>query len=145
MTTRLESSVYVNAPVESVEAILYDGYRFPEWVMGVTQAQPDDAFPNPGGAVQIVYSVVGINFPVTLYSTEVYPGESATTQFEGAINGANYWQFQPEGDGTWVTCVFEYEVPGGGLGQAIDRMMFEKKNAENLERGLNNLKALVES
>jgi hypothetical protein len=141
---RLESSVFVNAPVEYVENVLFDGYRFPEWVVGVTQAQPDGAFPNPGGAVDLVYSVVGLNFPIKLYSSEVVTGEYATTQFEGAINGTNYWTFQPEGDGTWVTCVFEYEVPGGGLGQKINEMMFEKKNAENLEKGLNNLKALAE-
>ncbi len=144
MTTRLEHSVFVNAPTENVEAVLYDGHRLPEWVAGVTQAQPDGSFPNPGGAVQLVYSVAGVNFPVTLYSVELFPGESATTQFEGAINGSNYWTFQPDENGTWVTCVFEYDVPGGGLGQAIDRMVFEKKNAENLERGLNKLKALAE-
>jgi hypothetical protein len=143
--TRLEHSVFVNAPVENVEAVLYDGWRLPEWVVGVTKAQPDGVFPEVGGAVDLVYSVLGINFPVKLYSSEVYPGQSATTQFEGAINGSNYWAFQPEGGGTWVTCVFEYDMPGGGVGAAIDRMGFEKSNAANLERGLNNLKALAES
>jgi uncharacterized membrane protein len=142
--TRLEHSVFVNAPVENVEAVLYDGYRLPDWVVGVTEANPDGAFPNPGGAVDLVYSVVGMNFPVKLYSVEVYPGESATTQFEGAITGSNYWSFQPEGDGTWVTCVFEYDLPGGGVGAAIDRMLFEKSNSKNLEKGLNNLKSLAE-
>jgi len=143
--TRLEHSVFVNAPVENVEAVLYDGYRLPDWVVGVTEANPDGSFPNPGGAVDLVYSVVGMNFPVKLYSVEVYPGESATTQIEGAITGSNYWSFQPEGDGTWVTCVFEYDLPGGGVGAAIDRMLFEKSNAKNLEKGLNNLKSLAEA
>jgi uncharacterized membrane protein len=143
--TRLEHSVLVNTPVETVESILYDATRFPEWVVGVQQAQPDSVFPNVGGAVDVVYSVVGVSFLVKLYSVEVSPGQSAKTAFEGAINGSNTWAFQPEGGGTWVTCVFEYEVPGGGLGATIDRMVFEKKNAENLEKGLNNLKALAEA
>ena len=142
--TRLEHSVLVNAPVESVESILYDASRFPEWVVGVQQAQPDGVFPNVGGAVDVVYSVLGISFPVKMVSVEVYPGQSATTQFEGAINGSNSWSFQPEGAGTWVTCVFEYDMPGGGLGAAIDKIMFEKMNADNLAQGLNNLKALAE-
>ncbi len=144
VTTRLEHSIYINAPVEQIETVLYDGYRLPEWVVGVTQAEPDSVFPNPGGAVRLVYSVLGINFPVSLTSMEVYPGEWASTRFEGAITGTNTWSFQQEGSGAWVTCVFEYDVPGGSLGQAIDRMMLEKKNAENLERGLNNLKTLAE-
>ena len=142
--TRLEHSVLVNAPVENVESILYDATRFPEWVVGVQQAQPDGVFPNVGGAVDVVYSVLGVSFPVKMYSVEVYPGQSATTQFEGAINGSNSWSFQPEGAGPWVTCVFEYDMPGGGLGAAIDKMMFEKMNADNLAQGLNNLKALAE-
>lgn len=141
---RLEHSVLVNAPIENVEAILYDATRFPEWVVGVQQAQPDGTFPNVGGAVDVVYNVVGVSFPVKLYSVEVYPGQSARTEFEGAINGSNSWTFQPDAAGTWVTCVFEYDVPGGGIGAAIDKMVFEKKNAENLEQGLNNLKALAE-
>ena len=142
--TRLEYSVLVNAPIENVESILYDASRFPEWVVGVQQSQPDGVFPNVGGAVDLVYSVVGVNFPVKLYSVEVYPGQSAVTQFEGAINGSNSWVFQPEGSGTWVTCVFEYDMPGGGLGAAFDKIMFEKMNADNLAQGLNNLKALAE-
>ena len=43
-----------------------------------------------------------------------------------------------------MTCVFEYDMPGGGIGAAIDKIMFEKMNADNLEHGLNNLKALAE-
>lgn len=143
--TKLEHSVFINAPVEYVETVLYDGGRLAEWVAGVQQAQPDDTFPNPGGVVDLVYSVAGMSFPVRLSSEELNPGQSAITRFDGAISGWNTWTFQPEGDGTWVTCVFEYQVPGGGLGQAIDSMVFEKKNAENLERGLNKLKGLVES
>lgn len=143
--TRIEHSVLVNAPIENIESILYDATRFPEWVVGVQQARPDGTFPNVGGAVDVVYSVVGVNFPVKLYSVEVSPGQSAITQFEGAINGSNTWSFQPEGGGTWVTCVFEYDMPGGGLGATIDRMVFEKMNAQNLEQGLNNLKALAET
>ena len=142
---RIEHSVLVNTPVETVESILYDATRFPEWVVGVQQAQPDATFPNPGGAVDVVYSVVGVSFPVKLYSVEVFPGQSAKTQFEGAINGTNSWSFQPGDGGTWVTCVFEYEMPGGGLGATIDRMVFEKKNAENLEQGMNKLKMLAEA
>ena len=32
----------------------------------------------------------------------------------------------------------------GGLGQAVNKLVVEKMNAENLEKSLNNLKALVE-
>jgi hypothetical protein len=144
MTTTLENSIFVNAPVPSVESVLYDGTSFPRWVVGVTRAQPDGVFPNPGGAVDLVYSVAGLNFDVVLKSVDVNPGSHATTEFDGMITGRNYWTFQPEDDGTWVTCVFEYDVPGGGLGQAIDHIIFEKKNAENLARGMTNLKVMAE-
>jgi hypothetical protein len=35
-------------------------------------------------------------------------------------------------------------MPGGGLGQAVNKLMVEKMNAENLEKSLENLKTLVE-
>ena len=39
---------------------------------------------------------------------------------------------------------FEYEMPGGGVGKLVDRLLAERMNAQNLEKSLENLKALAE-
>lgn len=61
------------------------------------------------------------------------------------ITGTNRWVYQPEEAGIRVTAVLDYEMPGGGLGQALNKLVVEKMNTENLEKSLSNLKALVES
>jgi uncharacterized membrane protein len=63
---------------------------------------------------------------------------------DGMITGTNRWVYSPAGDDTQVTATLEYELPGGGIGQAINKLLVEKMNAENLEKSLSNLKAVVE-
>ena len=50
-----------------------------------------------------------------------------------------------DGDNTTVTQTFDYEVKGGALGKAIDRLVLEKMNAKNAKSSLKKLKDLLES
>lgn len=140
----LERSVFINAPLDDIDVYTLDASRWPEWYVGIEQAAPDGVFPDPGGVVQVVYRAAGVNFNLTMTSTEHIVGESLTIQMEGMITGMNRWLYAAEGDGTWVTSIFEYEIPGGGLGQALDKLVLERMNTEYLESSLSNLKALVE-
>jgi uncharacterized membrane protein len=142
--TALERSVFIDAPVDAIEAITLDGQRLPDWYAGVEHAEPDDVYPEPGGVVNMVYKAAGIGFDIKMTSLELVRGQSSTYQMEGMIAGTNHWMFAPEGDGTWITATFEYEMPGGILGKAADKLVVERVNAQNLEQSLNNLKALVE-
>ena len=142
--TRIERSIFINATPEEITAISLDGWRLPEWYAGVEQAEPDEVYPEPGGVANLVYKAAGVTFHLTMTSLELVEGQSATYQMEGMITGTNHWVYTPEGDGTWVSATFDYEMPGGGVGKMIDRLVVERMNTENLERSLENLKALVE-
>ena len=63
---------------------------------------------------------------------------------EGMITGTNHWVYKPEGEGTMIKAIFDYEMPGGVLGKLADKMVVERMNIENLEKSLNNLKKLAE-
>jgi hypothetical protein len=142
--TTLERSILIHASPGEIDAITLDGWRLPEWYAGIQQAEPDDVYPHPGGVVHTNYKAAGVNFNITMTSLEHVHGQSLTLQMDGMISGTSRWAYAPEGDGTRIVVTFEYEVPGGGLGQALDRLLIERMNAENLERSLENLKALVE-
>jgi carbon monoxide dehydrogenase subunit G len=142
--TTLERSILIHASPEEIDAITLDGWRLPEWYAGIQQAEPDDVYPHPSGVVHTNYKAAGVNFNITMTSLEHVHGQSLTLQMDGMISGTSRWVYAPEGDGTRVAVTFEYEVPGGGLGQALDKLLVERMNAENLERSLENLKALVE-
>jgi len=143
--TTLERSILINAQVDAIQAITDDARRLPEWYAGIEQAKPDDLFPEPGGKVDLVYKAAGVTFNLTQTALERDPGRGGVNQMEGMITGTNRMTFAPEGEGTRVTMRFEYEMPGGGVGKLIDRLVVERMNAQNLERSLERLKSLLES
>jgi uncharacterized membrane protein len=116
----------------------------PEWYSGIQEATPDNTYPEVGGTVAAVYKAAGVNFKIKMTSKEYVRGQVLATEMEGMITGTNRWLYTPEGEGTQVSVTFEYEMPGGGIGQAVNKLIIEKMNAENLEKSLQNLKKLVE-
>jgi uncharacterized membrane protein len=142
--TTVERSVYVDAPSEAIDAVTLDPDRLPDWYVGVQRVEPDGVYPEPGGRVVMIYRAAGVSFDITMTSLEGVPGEYYLFGMEGMIAGTNRWTHTPEGSGTRLTVTFDYEVPGGGLGQALDRLLIERMNTDQLEKSLANLKALVE-
>ncbi len=142
--TTIERSISINAPIEAVEQVTLDGQRLPEWYAGIEQAEPDAVYPEPGGKVKMLYKAAGINFTITMTSLERVPNQSVTYKMEGMITGTNHWTTTAEGNGTRLAASFNYEIPGGVLGQALNKLVVERMNAENLEKSLSNVKALVE-
>jgi hypothetical protein len=142
--TTLERSIWINASPEEIDAVTLDGRRLPEWYAGIQQAEPDDVYPQAGGTVHVTYRAAGVNFNFSMTSLGHVPGQSLTLRMDGMISGTSHWTYTPEGEGIHVAVTFDYEVPGGGLGQALDRLVVERMNAENLEKSLASLKALVE-
>jgi uncharacterized membrane protein len=142
--TTLERDVFINASADAIQAISDDARRLPEWYAGIQEAEPDGVFPEPGGKVELVYKAGGVTFNLTQTSVERVAGQAGVNRMEGMIAGTNRMTFTPEGEGTRVAMSFEYEMPGGGVGKLVDRLLVERMNAQNLEKSLANLKALAE-
>lgn len=142
--TVMEHSIFVDASVDVIRDITENAWRMPEWYAGIVEAVPDDVFPQVGGKVELTYKVAGMTITMTQTSLEYYPGQGGAYQLEGMVNGVTRWEYTPEGDGTWVTASFEYEMSGGLLGQIADRLVVERTNDENLQKSLEGLKALAE-
>lgn len=143
--TTLERSIVIKATTEAIDAVTLNGNRLPEWYAGIQEAQADERYPDVGGSVEATYRAAGINFKIRIISVELVPGQRITLKMEGMITGTNRWVYQLEGEGIRVMAALDYEMPGGGLGQVLNRLVVEKMNMENLEKSLSNLKALVES
>jgi uncharacterized membrane protein len=52
---------------------------------------------------------------------------------------------RPTGGGSRVELDLEYELPGGFLGEAADRVYVERRNEHEAEHSLHNLKDLLEN
>lgn len=141
----VERSIVIKATAEAIDAVMLNGNRLPEWYAGIQEAHADGRYPHVGGSVEATYRAASINFKIKIISVELVPGQRATLKMEGMITGANRWIYHPEREGIRVIAALDYEMPRGGLGQALNKLVVEKMNRENLEKSLSNLKALVES
>jgi uncharacterized membrane protein len=142
--TTLEHSVFIEGTSDDIDAIALDPWRLPEWYAGITEVEPDDTYPEPGGSVKMVYKAAGATLHITMTVLELERGDHLLYQLEGMLTGTTLWTHTPESEGTWLTARFEYELPGGGLGKAIDKLVVERMNEQNLVHSLENLKALTE-
>jgi hypothetical protein len=145
MTTVVEKSIIIHATPAEVDAVTLDGSLLPQWYAGVQTAEPDATYPEAGGVVNMIYRSAGINFKMSMTSLRLVKGESLLLKLDGMITGKSRWFYVPEGDNTRVSCRFEYEMPGGSLGQVANKLVVERMNVQNLEKSLEDLKALVES
>jgi carbon monoxide dehydrogenase subunit G len=142
--TTLERSIEINAGPAAIDAVALNGNRLSEWYTGMQETKADAVYPEVGGTVEATYRAAGINFKMKITSVELVRGHSITLKMDGMITGTNRWVYSPAGEATRVTATLDYEMPGGSLGQAVNKLIVEKMNAENLEKSLNNLKAVVE-
>jgi carbon monoxide dehydrogenase subunit G len=142
--TTVERSIVIEGTPEAIDAIATDPNRLPDWYVGIREVKPDDKYPQVGGIIDTVYKAVGISFKIKMTSEAYDRGHSMRIRMEGMITGSNSWAYQPAGEHTRLTATFEYEMPGGGVGQAVNKLVVERMNSENLEKSLENLKGLVE-
>ncbi|MGB3716399.1 MAG: SRPBCC family protein [Candidatus Promineifilaceae bacterium] len=141
---RLERSIVINGTAAEIDAITSDGNRLPEWYAGIMKASSDGVFPEPGGKVEMAYKSAGITFDMSQTSLEYEPEKGGKYKMEGMLTGIYEEIIEPVEEGTRFTLKFDYEMPGGGVGKLVDKLVVERMNTKNLEDSLDNLKALVE-
>ena len=144
MMTIVERSIFINAPVEAIDSFTSDASRWPEWYVGVEQAEADDTYPQAGGVANTVYKAAGVTFETTFTSQEYSPGQGITQEISGMIIGTWQQRYMPEDDGTWVTVIVNYELLGGAIGKTVDKLLVERMNTQQLKNSLENLKAAME-
>ena len=142
--TTVECSIVINAPPAAIDAIALDGAHLPQWYVGVEQATPDDLYPEVGSRIALVYRAVEGTFHLALTVQELAHGHHIAYQMSGMIIGTQEWHYAPEAGQTRLTALIDYNLPSGALGKIADKLVFERMNARNLEKSLENLKALVE-
>lgn len=141
----VERSITINASPQTIDAIAVNSpQRVPEWFAGMESSAPDGTYPAVGGKMDAVYKAAGLTFHLVITTTEYVPGDRFVMQMEGMIAGTQSWTLTPAGEGTTMTVVFDYHMPGGGLGKIADKLVAERMNTKNLEQSLASLKALIE-
>jgi uncharacterized membrane protein len=141
---RIEKSVIIQADTQKIDEYSINASTWPQWVAGIESVHPDGVFPEKGGELKVKYKAAGMAFDITMTTREIVHGDHVTFDMEGMINGSQHWQYAKEGNGIKVTCIFDYSMPGGGLGAIADKLIVERVNTSNIETTLSNLKRVVE-
>jgi uncharacterized membrane protein len=142
---KIERSIVINTSWQNVDAVALDGNRIPEWFSGVEKSEPDSIYPQIGGKVKLLYKAGPMSFDLTQTVLEYVPGSYILFRIEGGvIKGTSRWSHSPEGNGTRLANILDYETQGGGLGAIADKILLERMNTDQMEKSLARLKQLVE-
>lgn len=141
---RVEHSVIVNAPIEKVWDVAARASGLPNWFANVTDVSYVHDTPVPDAEMKLKYNVSGLNMDITARVGDFSEPTHLVMHLSGGINGTSTLDFLPSGNGTKVTQVFEYTLPGGGLGAIADKLIVERMNEANAKKSLESLKKLVE-
>ena len=142
--THVERDIFIQASPEAVMGYAGNPANSPDWYEGVVEAHADFDSPVVGGKIQQVYTAAGVRMEMTLTIAEYEPNQRLTFEMDGMVTGTYRWDFIPEGDGVRVKGTVDYEMRGGALGQIADKLVVERMNISQMEKGLQNLKAKME-
>lgn len=141
----VEKKIFIQASYPTIErATTLAPQDWPNWFVGVDAVEVPPNYPALGSTILVKYRAATLLLDVRQTLVNFVPGQSTVFKMDGMITGSQTWTGQPEGDGVWINVVFDYEIPGGGLGKMLDKLVVERVNTKNLEDSLDALKRWVE-
>ncbi len=144
----VEKTILINvSPETAFEFIANQPERMPEW--WEPMHLQERVTPAPTGLDSIsryVYQMLKVKIEGEHKVTAFEPNRRLRVETTSGIDSIFDFTFAPEGEGkTRLTVNVDYTTPGGLLGQLANKLVIEKKNEEDWENGLQNLKQILES
>lgn len=143
----VEKTSVIDAPIEAVFKYVDEPMNVPEVAPGVDRVEVlRTTEERIGDSIRLVYSVMKLDFPMTIVRTAHEPPSMVAWTLQGAMSGVLRWQLREAGPGqTAASLRVEYELKGGALGKAVDSLVLERMNEKNAETMLENVKQRLES
>jgi len=143
---KLTKEIDVVAPPDKIYGTLNDPNTMPLFVPAVTNVSNVlKTEKRVGDTFRATYGLMGMHFDLTFTDTENAPAKKIARRFEGSMKGALAYTLEPHGNATRVKFDVDYEMAGGVLGKAMDKLLVERMNEKNAERMLENLKMIMET
>ncbi|MBN1428692.1 MAG: SRPBCC family protein [Anaerolineae bacterium] len=140
----VEREILIGAPMDTVYNYAEAAENLAQWYVGIAGVQPDGVWPQVGGRIGIQYQVSGVNLDLTATVITYNPPFEFAFQMDGMVTGTSHWIYADADGNTHLTVGFDYDLPGGALGQIADKLVVEQMNIANGEESLANLKAICE-
>lgn len=145
--TRVERTIEIEAPPERVFELLTDLDRLQDWATIAGDAENPPAKPLSQGATwKHKVKVAGVELTGDWKVVALDPPR--LVQYEATRNEGGWLKMRqsvaPAGQGSRVELEVDYELPWGVLGQAVDKLVVERRNEREAEESLQNLKDILE-
>ena len=146
--TTLSLSRDIYCPIDEVVAYHTDLERSPQhWanVMSCKRLAGPGA-PQVGDRYAWRYRMYGVDFAGTAVVREVEPERRFVWETEGGLRARIVSDYLPlSAQRTRVSVYVDYDVPGGLIGRAVDRLLVESRNASDGERAMDRLVERLEA
>lgn len=139
--TKVQRSIYIDAPVEKVFGYLDDPSNIPKICPDILEVKDVERLPNGGYSYRWVYKMAGMHREGPAQTTRYVPNERIV---EKSAANTTTWIFRPESEGTRVTLEYEYGMSIPLVGRLVESLTAKQAGRE-LETNLTNLKAGTEA
>jgi uncharacterized membrane protein len=144
---RIRRTTEVNASPDRVFSLLTNLDRLPEWATIVVETRDVSALPLRAGCTfRQTLRVVGREVESEWRVTELEHGRRVA--YEAMAPGGGSMTMRqivtPRDAGSRIELEIDYELPGGLLGELVDRAFVEEQNEHEADRSLRNLKELLD-
>ncbi|MDP8957208.1 MAG: SRPBCC family protein [Actinomycetota bacterium] len=145
--TRVERTIEIDAPPERVFELLTDLDRLQEWATIAGDAENPPAKPLAQGATwKHKLKVAGVELEGDWNVVAIDPPR--LVEYEANRSEGGWLKMRqrvaPAGGGSRVELEVDYELPWGVLGEAVDKLVVERRNDREAEESLQNLKNILE-
>jgi uncharacterized membrane protein len=143
---RLDNSIDIKAPLETVFAYLADVESHPEWVKWTKDAEVTSVDKTGLGSTSTMRMQVGPRKEtVEAIVTEFKPNELVTWRHTRGMEMTDRLSVIPFGDGTKVAWSIDYVPPMGGMGKLMDMLFMERLFDQLAKDSMDQLKDRLES
>lgn len=142
----IESAIDIDAPPEAVFPELVDLHRLDRWSTITVSHEGSTDTLQAGHEFKQTIRIAGINLQTEWRCVESDPPRAVAYEAT-ALGGGRVEMRQtvaPTATGSRVVLTVDYDLPGGFLGDLLDRLYVERRNEREVEHSLQNLKDLVE-
>jgi carbon monoxide dehydrogenase subunit G len=142
----ISRTIHVEATPEQAFDLMANPERLREWQVPAAEVKDITGTPGTVGlGWTTVSSFAGRKMEGHMSVTAVERPRSFEAKGTGSFAATLRGRFEPAAGGTDVTLENEYEMPLGFIGDAADKLFFEKSFAESWDKSLAKFKALVEA
>ena len=145
--TRIEKAVIINRPVEQVLRFARDWHNIPRYLDYIQSVEPLTENSEGLGAKLLVHlTFLGRRMTSEWETVEYDPagGWKIKAPLMGVVP-SKQWRFEPAGDSTRVSFTLEYDPKPPVVAPLVDALLFRRKWGQIYERGMGNLKRLLEA